>query len=281
MITITRLKQDLKFTRDLGDIVDVLKSAALIQFHLFQAKKKPHKDFLRELQTCVGLLPKELSAHPYFSQREDLPQALVVVTSDEGFLGELNILLINACLDKRKSKNDKIIVLGERGARYLEEAGEPYKSLPGLSDEIDYKEAEKIYVYLLKGYEEARFGRISIIYPEFLSLTVQRVSVFTLLPCPVPDAKEKISTEEMLVEPSLDRVAGMLIKFWAGFKLLEVFWSAKQSEYAARFMHLEASTQELSLLNQKLTFQYFRQIHTLNDKTIREISSSKILLSKR
>lgn len=284
MITIMRLKQDLKFARDLGDIIDVLKSATLIQFHLFQAREKPNKDFLKELEACLRLFSARLITHPYFSERQGLPQALVVVTSDEGFLGELNILLINACLDKRKSRDDVLIAMGEYGGRYLEEAGEAFSALPGISDQIDYNEAEKIGAYLLKGYHEGRFGSISIIYPEFLSLTVQKVTIFPLLPYPVlKETVKRIASEkeELLIEPSISRVAGILIKLWVGFRLLEIFWSTKQSEYAARVMHLEGSTQELSHLNRRLSFQYFREVHTLNDKTIREVCSSNILLGKR
>jgi len=43
-------------------------------------------------------------------------------------------------------------------------------------------------------------------------------------------------------------------------------------------MHLEGSTQELSHMNQRLAFNYFRQVHAVSDKTIREISASRIFL---
>jgi hypothetical protein len=45
-------------------------------------------------------------------------------------------------------------------------------------------------------------------------------------------------------------------------------------------MHLEGSAQELIQLKQTLAFEYFRQLHSARDKTIREISASKVLLGK-
>ena len=83
-----------------------------------------------------------------------------------------------------------------------------------------------------------------------------------------------------MVEPSFGSVIEILVELWMGVKLLEIFWSSKQSECAARIMHLEGSTQELTQLNRKLTFEYFRQVHSLSDKTIREISVSRNLLIK-
>lgn len=285
MITITRLKEDLKFSQDLGDIVDVLKSATIIQSHLFAAKERPNKDFLKETEASLRLFSSQTGAASYFPDRPELPLVMIVVTSDEGFLGELNTLLVNTCLDRRKNKDDEIIILGERGARYLAEAGEAFRPLPGLTDEINYKEAESISSHLLKGYLKGQFRGAEVIYPEFISLTTQRVTALPLLPCPILKEEQPATTaaskEEVLIEPSPSRVGGILIKLWVSFKLLEIFFSSKQSEYAARLMHLEASTQELAHMNHRLSFQYFRQIHALNDKTIREVSSSKILLSRR
>ena len=281
MITLMRLKQDLRLSQDLGDIIDVLKSAALIQFRLFQFKDKPSSDFLKELEGCFNLFSKESKAHPYFLDRKELPSAIVVVTSDEGFLGELNTLLINACLDRRRAGNDEIIVLGERGARYFKEAKEKFVAFPGITDEVSLKEVENLRNYLLKSYYH-RFGRILIFYPEFLSLTAQRVTVFQLLPYFGLTEETLVSKEkeDILTEPSLNRVLDVLVKFWLESKLLHIFWSTKLSEFSARIMHLEGSTQELSHLNHRLAFEYFRNVHALNDKTIREISASKVLLGK-
>jgi F0F1-type ATP synthase gamma subunit len=177
--------------------------------------------------------------------------------------------------------------MGERGARYLEDMNQSFVFFPGISDQLNYLEAEGIRDYLIKGYHK-RFGRILIIYPEFISLTVQRVTLLQLLPWSesAPDKeKEKAPSisllTELMIEPSPWSVLEIIIELWTAFKLQDIFWSAKQAEYAARIMHLEGSTQELGHLTHKLAFEYFRQVHALKDKVIREISASKILLSKQ
>jgi len=282
MSTLVKLKQDLEFNRDLGDIIDTLKTAALVQFRLFQMKDRPNGDFLKEIESCFSILPSTTNNHPYLFERKDKPDVIVIVNSDEGFLGELNTLLVNAGLEVRQSKDDEMVVLGERGANYFEEMNESFVSFPGISDELNYKEVEVIRNYLLNGYR-ARFRRVLVVYPEFFSLTVQKVKVFQVLPYqPLePQVRQAhLVPEEMLIEPYAYKVLETLVELWLGFKLSEIFWSSKQSEYAARIMHLEASTQELAYLNQRLAFNYFRQMHALSDKTIREVSASRMLLSK-
>ncbi len=286
MRPIAELKQDFEVTKGLEDIVDVLKTAAMIQFRSFQFKEKPNEIFIKELESCLLTVRRTgYVKHPYFFDRKSMPSMVVAVTSDEGFLGELNTLLINASIDQRKSAADEIVVLGERGARYLEDMDQRHTPYPGISDDIKYAEVERIRDYVLDSYKK-KFGRVVIVYPQFVSLTSQKVTVFQLCPFQFSNEQEKLfgnlrpSEEEVLIEPSAYRVLECLIEMWAGFTLLNMLWSAKQSEFAARIMHLEGSTQELAHMKQKLSFEYFRQVHSLRDKVIREISASKILLNK-
>ncbi len=284
MITLSTLKQDLEFSRGLGDIIDVLKTTALAQFRSLQLREKINEEFVSGIDDTFSILRTIRSNvnHPYFFAREGMGRAIVVVASDEGFLGGLTTLLVNAGLDQRKSSDDEIIVLGERGARYLEDVNVNFTLFPGITDDIEYSEVEELRDYLTRGYRKD-FGEIVIVYPEFISLSSQKITTLRFLPYQGynrPAGSAGVLPEEVLVEPSFGSAIEILVELWMGVKLLEIFWSSKQSECAARIMHLEGSTQELNQLNRKLSFEYFRQAHSLSDKTIREISVSRNLLIK-
>lgn len=279
MRPLSDLRQDMEVGRSLGDIVDVLKTAALIQFRQFQESKGVNVDFLREAESAFVLLGEEARSHPYAFDRKSLPSAIVVLTSDEGFLGELNTLLIHAAVDMRQSERDEIIVMGERGARYLEDMNISYSFFPGVSDEARYTEAALIQRYVLRAYRE-RVGRVHVIYPEFVSLTAQRVRTEQLLPAPL-GAPASPEWEPVLFEPSIQQAFAALVEAWFGYMLFHMFRSAKLAEFAARIMHLEGSTHELGGMNRELTQEYFRQMRSLKDKVIREISASKMLLEAR
>ena len=281
MQTISELKQDLEFNRNIGDIIEVLKASSIIQFRALQFKEKPDKNYLLAIQGCFDMLDAGRIEHPYVYERKGLPSLIVVVTSDEGFLGELNTLLVNAALDQARGGDDEIVVLGERGAKYLEDMDKNFVSLSGIPDDIDYRQLEGIRDYLFAGYLK-RFGRALIVYPEFISLTTQRVTVLQYLPYGLqPRGVEKsFPARDVLICPGRVNVLERLVELWAAFKIFEIAWSSKQSEYAARIMHLEGSSQELSHLNQRLSFNYFRLVHAKSDKSIREVSASKMMLER-
>jgi len=283
MISLSVLKRDLEISRGLGDIIDVLKTAAVIQFHALQEKEKPEPLFLEDVESCLSLLLSQETTNPFFMRRQGKPSLIVLMTSDEGFLGELNSVLINTALEQKRSGNDEIVVLGDRGARALEEMDMAFLSFPGIGDEINTADAERVRDYCFQAYR-SRFGRIIAVYPKFFSLSYQKVEAVQLLPYTSPSARDErisMNIEEDMIEPSARSVVESLIEIWMGYKFLDIFWSSKQSEYAARIMHLEGSTQELAHMNHALSLSYFRQVHALRDKSIREISASKNLLGKK
>jgi len=283
MITASSLKQDLRFNRDFGDIIEVLKASAVIQFRAMQLRQKPNDEFSKGMELCFGLLARKKIRHRYMEDNPALPSLITIITSDAGFLGELNILLVNAALDERRSREDEFIVIGEQGARYFSELGVKFLSLPGFSDRVSYSELEGVRDYLFEGYGK-KFGRVKIIYPRYVSLTVQRIEVFQILPYASgvsPQGRPGAMMEGALIGPSESRLLERLIELWGGFKAMEIAWSSKQAEYAARIMHLEGSTQELAHINQRIAFNYFRLVHTMRDRSIREISASKLLLEKK
>lgn len=132
MKTMSSLKYELDFSCSLGDIIEVLKVATIVELTSFQLKDKPNENYIAELTESLNLLlPLEFD-HPYLLERTNLPSLILIITSDEGFLGELNILLVNAGLDLRKSDADEIACVGVRGANYLEEVGLSFELFPAL-----------------------------------------------------------------------------------------------------------------------------------------------------
>ena len=59
-------------------------------------------------------------------------------------------------------------------------------------------------------------------------------------------------------------------------QLYGIFLDAKLAEYAARIVHLEGSYQEITDMNRKLLFSFFKNAHQRSDKDIREIFASRL-----
>jgi F-type H+-transporting ATPase subunit gamma len=276
MIPAAKLKQNLKFNKNLDELIEVMKLAATLQFNQFRARQEPSVDFLLTLEDALNLISGQ-AANSIFLNPEPLSStAIILVSSDEGFLGELNVLLVNRLTEIKAAKSE-IIVLGLQGAQYLEELGMNFTAFTLPSEKLEFKHVEPLRDHCLKLYKKREISKIQIVYPRFVNIALQQIESEALLPLTFAHRDVTKINDEVIIEPSLDLFIEEWIKLWLGFRMYQIIWSSKLAEFAARIMHLESSMQELKRINQHLELEYFKYLHSLSDKTIREISASRHL----
>jgi F0F1-type ATP synthase gamma subunit len=184
---------------------------------------------------------------------------------------------------------DEIIVMGERGARYLSEMYRgAFTVLPALGDEVSYERAGTVRDLLVDKYMGGRVGKVLVVHARFLSLTVQEPFATKLLPCPElfrppddsrrfrPGQKKRPAFEETVVEPGLGHAVDFLVRATLTQQLHSIFIDSKLAEYAARIVHLEGSYQEITEMNRRVIFSFFKHLHQKSDKDIREIFASRL-----
>jgi ATP synthase F1 gamma subunit len=280
MFKLTKINKERKFNRDIADIINALKGVASSEFYRLQKTRKQLEQFAEYLHDFFQMINVANMEHRFF-QSTSLPAAMVLVTSDIGFLGKLNISVVNTALDQ-SSGSEKLIIVGKQGVRYIEETGKDFISFTGISDNVSYHEAENLANFLAQRVGK-EFGRITVVYPHFISFSLWQVQTFQLLPCRFlfRDSVRSEWEEELIVEPSYDKIIDDLVIIWMAYILYGIYWESKLSEWAARVIHLESSANKIKQRDRKLRFQYFHLLHEISDKNIREIFASKLAPGRR
>jgi len=280
MIPVGKLKSNLQFNKNLGDLIEVMKLTATLQFNQFRLKQEPSEDSIRLLDEILGVLFSSEAKNNLLHPKENLPSLLLLVSSDEGFLGELNFLLVNKLLSSRRQQ-DLIACAGQQGANYLKEIRVNFSFFDSPGEKIEAQSLAKIRDYLLSQYLGRKVGRIYVVYSRFTSITIQQVELETLLPLSRAVSTPPRALLEILIEPDFKAVIEGWIKSWLDFHLYQIFWSSKLAEFAARIMHLEGSVQELGKINSHLRMEYFKYLHGLSDKSIRELTAARLIGKER
>ncbi|HAJ56315.1 MAG TPA: hypothetical protein DCL35_00935 [Candidatus Omnitrophica bacterium] len=282
MIPLIKLRENLRFARELQEMIEVLKGATASQFRSLQSKRKGFEDFKLKLQEFLTALDARSIKHPFLRERANLPKAIVMVTSDEGFVGGLNAQVVNTALEQAAGA-DELIVLGERGARYLSEAQSgSFTVLPGIGEDITYRRAVALRDLLIGKFLEKKVGSVLLVYTRFLSLTVQKVEAARVLPCGDIFGRQEgakvrmFKAGDVLIEPTPGKVVDYMVRAWLMQRLYDMLWESKLAECAARIIHLEGSHEEIMGSNKRLMHEYFKSIHAKSDKNIREIFASRL-----
>ena len=279
MATIAQLKEDMQFYKSLGSLIELLKMIAITQYQQLEKKTLTNETYLHALEQFYPWLDLQNVTHP-FMKETDKPPCYVVVTSDTGLLGGYNAVIINEAMEKMAQKDGKLVILGKRGSLYVDKSKTVFAVFPSVTDEDRFEQAMKLRDYIVENVLKGNFGTVKIIHARALSVTIQRVETFQLLPF-VPIIGDYSSSLSELSDVIFESTPGDLVEYllhlWLGQKIFEIFGMTQLAEQAARFMHLEVCIQRIKDLDKKLNLQYHRARHEIVDQNMRELFSSRIL----
>jgi ATP synthase F1 gamma subunit len=277
------IKEDLLFNFEFMSLLDVMKNIAISQFRSLQKRKRRFAQFIGYVDGFFQLVDVRKISHRFINPKVE-KNAAIMLTSDEGFMGDLNFQVVDGAIMKKGSEEDELIVVGESGARYLRDHGKKFTAFRGASDaEGRHVLAATLRDHIIKGVDEERFGRVTVHYPNPISFMVQRVEALELLPISAFFLKDgkSIYRQPVILESPVEGIVEYLAEEFIEQKLTELLEDSKLSEFAARASHLERSGQELIDKQNILRAQYFRAYHEIIDKNTRELFSSQIILKRK
>lgn len=283
MAIIKKIKEDLESNQELTGLVDILREISAAQFRKARDRKERFKTFLDSFESFFKIINLSKSPHPFASAGTE-KIGIIMVTSDRGFMGRLNTQVINTALDYRKNDTAELIILGRKGASFLNGLGEEFTFFPGIDEGNRYQLVIGLRDYIVRQRLSGKIGRTILVYPEPISFVYQKIKLIKILPCAeLFDRKPELNLqdERIIVEPSLDKIVEYLVTTWITHKFYEVFEDSKLSEFAARTLNLENSYQQLLKRSGLLHHQYAYSFHRLVDRNMRDIFGSTFLRKQK
>ena len=277
MIPLITLKKDVLFNIWFAKIVDAMKGIASARFYMLQRRLSLFEPFSDAAGSILAGMHLQGIEHPFLkptSQRTNI----VLVTSDEGFLGGLNAQIVSAGLQEAGS-NPLITIIGSQGRTYVRDPNNRAVVFPGITESTRFQSAVALRNHIVKQVLTGQCGRVLIVYAKAISFAVQKVQVEPLIPCTswIETSKQPAQGIGMLWESDPADVVEYVVTGWLAHHLDEIFALSRLAELSARAVHLEGSYQELQRQGKKIKSQYLRTRHEVIDRSIREISTAAIL----
>jgi len=284
MAYLSEVKKEIEFYKDFSSLVETLKNLALFQFHTAQRNLKTFDFFPKAVKSFLNMLDLADINHPFLQESKKGVLGIIAVTSDEGFLGGLNNRVMNAAMDFSKEREISIIVVGRQGQKYTQGKNLHVVTFPNAEDGTKSPQAGQIKKYVLTEVAKGSLTSVKIIYPKAFSLTSQRIEILTLLPFAELFKNESADItrdySKIIFESSTNDIIEYLAYLWVGQRICEILDVSHVAEYAARYIHLEESTDKIKEDIKKLQLKYFKIRHSIIDQQMRELSTAKAILAK-
>ena len=278
----SKIKGDLDDIVELVQIIQILKDVADNKFHMLANRKDRFARFGESFVEFFRMISLSRVRHPLVSN--DNPRTgLVVITSEAGFMGDLNTKVIRAAASElEKYQNCTLLAVGRKGAAKLAPIAKGYemKVFEDINETGLYQVAINIKDYLYTETMEERMGRAIVIYPWSKNFMVQKPRIVKLLPCDelLTKQEEFVDNIEQVIEESdpVD-IIEQLSSMWMVCRLYEMLHDTSISEAAAQSQQLESSLQSMQKQKKgiQMTFQKAKKADI--NKSMREVFTSRMM----
>jgi len=216
--------------------------------------------------------------HPWFVQREVKNIGFVVVSTDRGLCGGLNINLFRTVLDSmRQWEADQVkhttTAIGRKSAVFFQRISTLVSSEINLPDvpPLDYLLAA-VRVQI-NAFNNGEIDKLFLASNEFINSMVQKPRLVQLLPLHAPDSEvfEREHEWDYLYEPGSEELLGYLLDRYLEVQVYQAVIENIACEQAARMLAMKSATDNAGELIDELLLAYNKARQAAITQEISEI----------
>lgn len=278
-----KIKGDLDDITEMVEIIQVLKDVADNKFHELANRKDRFSRFGESFVEFFRMISLAEVRHPLVSN--DNPKVgIVAVTSEGGFMGDLNAKVVRHVLaEKEKYPDSVIIAVGRKGAEKFAPVQPNMKVFKEIEQTGLYEIAVQVKDYVIEEVLQDRLGKILVVYPWSKNFNLQKPRTIKVLPCDellTKQAEFVDSIESVINESDPVDVIGYLADMWIVCRLYEIMHDTQISESAAQSQQLESSLQKMKKDKKGIAAAFGKARKGDIDKGMREVFTSKMMIKR-
>ena len=229
---------------------------------------RPYADKMRNVIHHLAMSHTEYH-HDFFTKREVKRVGLIVISTDRGLCGGLNVNLFRHVLDKMSTWSEQSIevnlsVLGSKALSFFSRFGVPISaSTTHLGDTPQIKDVIGPVGVMLKEFEQGKIDELYLAYNQFVNTMTQMPTVMDLLPITpqimAADTEDEESIRkywDYIYEPDAkDLLEALLVRFFES----QVYQGTVEnfaSEQAARMVAMKSASDNAGDLIDELQLIY-------------------------
>lgn len=224
---------------------------------------KPYANKIYEVVKHIARANSEYR-HPFMMTREVKNTGIIIVTSDRGLCGGLNINLLRETLSFIKKSEDagevvKLCVIGRKGQAFFRRSGgKVMASVDQLGDTPGVKDLIGSVKVMLDAYYKGEIDSLFVVYNEFVNTMTQQPTVKQLLPLPTGDSDTKTLGHhwDYIYEPDAKELLDELLSRYMELQVYQSVIENIACEQAAKMIAMKSATDNAGELIKEFQLAY-------------------------
>jgi F-type H+-transporting ATPase subunit gamma len=219
--------------------------------------------------------------HPFMMSREVKGVGYMVMTSDQGLCGTLNVNILHTMLKHIKQNESQHIktslcLVGTRAeqffSRYQEENIQILAKINRTSEDKTFKQLIGAIKVMIDAYKSGIIDAFYVVFNEFVNAMTQRIKMLQLLPITVFQTKQK-HRWDYIYEPDAPFLLQRLLERYIESQIYHSALENIASEHAARMIAMQNATENATKLIDEFQLAYNRARQAFITNEIFEIMS--------
>jgi F-type H+-transporting ATPase subunit gamma len=279
MASLKEIRVKIASVKSTQKITLAMEKVATSKMRKAQARMAASKPYAQKIRAVIGHLANASSEykHKFLVERPVKRVGYIVVSTDRGLCGGLNVNLFKRTLQDAKTWRDQNVdvefcLIGQKAQTFFRSVGGKVVATkahlgeqPSINDLIGTVSA------MLESYEKGNIDRLFLVSNEFVNTMTQKPEVAQLLPLVRDEAKELKHRWDYIYEPEAKELLDVIMVRYIESQVYQSVVENSACEQAARMVAMKAATDNAGSLIRELQLVYNKARQAAITQEIAEI----------
>jgi F-type H+-transporting ATPase subunit gamma len=260
-------------------ITKAMEMVAASKMRRAQERMKAARPYADKIRQVIGHVraANPHHRHPFLVEREVKSVGMIVVSSDRGLCGALNINVFKQVLAAAREFQEQgvelhLCLIGAKAMQFFRRLKLPITaSITHLGDRPRVADLLGTVKAMLDMYEESKIDRLFIVSNRFVNTMTQRPDMRQMLPAEVMDAKDLQERWDYIYEPAPDELISSYMMRYIESQVYRAAVENLACEMAARMVAMKSATDNAGKIIDELQLIYNKARQAAITKEISEI----------
>ncbi|MCP5347743.1 MAG: F0F1 ATP synthase subunit gamma [Gammaproteobacteria bacterium] len=258
------IRKKISSIKNTQKITSAMEMVAASKMRKAQDRMELGKPYSQSIRSVIGHIANSTPEykHQYFDTREIRRVGYIVISTDRGLCGGLNINAFKRTVASMKQWKDKgvgidICVIGAKAAAFFHNfGGNVVASQRGIGDEPEVADVIGAVRVMLEKFDEGEIDQLLIVYNNFVNTMTQEPTILQLLPLlPSEDADLQHHWDYLYEPDAKELLDGLLLRYIESQVYQGVVENAA-CEQAARMIAMKNATDNAGDLIEEMELVY-------------------------
>jgi F-type H+-transporting ATPase subunit gamma len=255
---IVRRIDSIKNTQKITKAMQVVAATRLRKAQAAVQATRPYADKMVEVLQTVSERATEYK-HPFLVRREGGRAVMILVTTDKGLAGAINVNNIRAAtryMNEHYTSGQRYVTLGRKGRDFLlRYHREVIAEVSNLPDRPTPGQVLPAVTVALEEYTRGNTDAVLLCYSKWVSTLKQEPTIRVLIPAEIPkrETEREGVQADYIYEPEPEAVLDGLLPRYVETQVFQAVLENKASEYSAKMIAMQNATNAAGDLINSLT----------------------------